>query len=217
MYASTPVYFNYNINNITFQQVVKLMKAEDGRLIPVPENPKKISDKSNKLTAEQNANSGLESGENHQPNIGEDVNVDFLNADTELQSLPASHGTAGSLNIELAFVHLLPIADRSPQVVSLVNVHSGGIVSAQVTSAEALVMSNLVNQSEVHCNEMLNFSEFQDELLDAEGCEEGNYSELSLNNTEETPVLLDSDSNKTDTLPTLENYLTQPFPTFLNL
>lgn len=197
------------------------MKTEDGHLIPVPEKPRKVKCKAPSNIIETDLIS--EASENSQF-LDTNAVTDSLNSDFQLQTICDSNDHNDSIDSPLELNNLLGSAELMPHVLSLVNVNSGQIVTVELTNPEVDTMNDMVDQFETNSNEILNLSdyndlEFQGGILnmDENYDEQTHYSELELGSAEETSSLLDSSTSKMDALPAIENYLTQPFPSFLNL
>lgn len=200
------------------------MKTDDGRLVPIPEEPKKPKVKSVKVKKDS------------QPVNYENSSSSVMNClvvSKDMIELPAelSHVTpmstisnSESTNVSLGLSNAMSEVDSVPQVLSLVDVNSGQVVTVEVTNPDTLPLNDIVDQFEANCNEILGLSgypdlEFQNGILNAEQnyYDQVTYAELPLENVGESPLLLDPNSSKMDSLPAIENYLTQPFSPFLNL
>lgn len=189
------------------------MKADNGDLIPVPDQIKKsLCNKTNiqaqaefkmhnkpKLDSSLNQNSiESQSGSNH-----------FSNAQNDEEKQEDDDNNNNNLAIEVP--NQLLQVDTSP-IVSLVDVHSGQVVTV-VSNQESLPINDIVNQFEESCNEILDL-EFQNEILSREQnyYDHACYSELQIEDVDEN--LLNSNNTKD---PIIDSYLTQNFPSFLNL
>ena len=189
------------------------MKTEDGDLIPVPEQFKKTRPRQN-LEPQKESNLEAHATLNH------DSLDDQVSTQTQCSSNSVSFIESPRVSIEMPN-NLLQIEAES-QVVSLVDINSGQVVTVEVTNQDSLPIDDIVSQFEESCNEMLELPgyqdlEFKNEILnrDQSYYDHANYSELELK--EESSLLLDTSSSKVDSLPIIENYLTQPFSSFLNL
>ncbi|CAK9833283.1 Zinc finger protein 723 [Anthophora retusa] len=203
------------------KKVVKLMKTEDGHLVPIPEKPKKLKPK--KLKMKGVSNTIMTSGDKTSLFQNMDIINKHFDSSLEIQALPSSANLCENLTLSLELTNLLPNADSTPQVLSLVDINAEQIVTVEVTSPKILTMNDLIDQFEANCNEILNLTnyqdfEFQNSILsmDQNLYDHTNYSELSLSTVEGTSLFVDSNINRVDTL-SIENYLNQPFPPFLNL
>ncbi|XP_076171358.1 uncharacterized protein LOC143148673 [Ptiloglossa arizonensis] len=202
------------------KKVVKLMKTEDGHLVPIPEKPKKLKPK--KLKIKRGSNTVVTSNERINTSENTDIINEHFDSSLELQPL-SNTDLCENPTLSLELTNLLPITDSTPQVLSLVDIKAEQIVTVEVTSPKTLTMNDLIDQFETNCTEILNLSsyqdlEFQHGILntDQNFYDHSNYSELSLGAVEGTSFFVDSNINKVDTLP-MDNYLNQPFPLFLNL
>ncbi|XP_012284014.1 zinc finger protein 284 isoform X2 [Orussus abietinus] len=201
------------------KKMVKLMKTEGGHLVPIPEKPKKPRPKRPK--AKKNPPTTVSSKE--EPN-GPSEAQNFVTStgersDSTTESTVLVEGPGGSLESPGS----LPTGESTPRVVSLVGVSSGQVVTVELTSPTSMPINDFMDQFEGNCSEMLELAgyhdlEFQQEILstDQSYYDHDGYSELPLESGE-TSLLLDSNGVKMDTLPAIENYLTQPFSPFLNL
>ncbi|XP_043261861.1 zinc finger protein 92-like [Colletes gigas] len=201
------------------KKVVKLMKTEDGHLVPIPEKPKKLKPK--KLKIKGGSNVVITSNEKAIFSESTDIIDEEFNSNLELQSLSNSEELCE--NPTLSLEPNLLATDSASQVLSLVDINTEQIVTVEVTSPKTLTMNDLIDQFETNCTEILNLSnyhdlEFQHGILntDQHFYDHSSYSELSLGTVEGTSFFVDSNINKVDNLP-MENYLNQPFPLFLNL
>ncbi|KAG7211992.1 hypothetical protein KM043_011188 [Ampulex compressa] len=111
------------------KKVVKLMKTEDGHLVPVPEKPKKLRSKDVKMKETD-----------LRPKLGTKVQsstmntaIDMLNSDLEFQS---AFNPSETQNLSAGLTNLLPSPDMIPQVLSLVDVSSGQVVTVEVATPE---------------------------------------------------------------------------------
>ena len=177
------------------KKVVKLMKTEDGHLVPIPEKPRNL--KPRKLKIRGGSNAVLTSNEKALCFESTDIASEDFNSSLELQSLP------------------------NPD--DLLDINAEQIVTVEVSGPKTLTMNNLIDQFDTNSNEILNLTsyqdlEFQHGILNSDQnfYDHTNYSELSLGAAEGTSLFVDSNINKVDSLP-IENYLNQPFPLFLNL
>ncbi|XP_012269547.2 zinc finger protein 93-like [Athalia rosae] len=206
------------------KKVVKLMKTEDGRLVPIPEEPKKPKVKKVRVKKEAHSIGHKDSGSSVMSgNVISKDNVALplgLSPVTPMSTITNSESTETSLGLS----NPMPEVDSVPQVLSLVDVNSGQVVTVEVTNPDTLPLTDLVDQFEANCNEILGLTgypelEFQNSILSTEQSyyNQVNYVELPLEGVEESSLLLDPNSSKMDSLPAIENYLTQPFSPFLNL
>lgn len=206
------------------KRVVKLMKTDDGRLVPIPEEPKKP--KAKRVRAKKE--SLPLNYENSHTSVMNClvISKDLIELPTELSNVtPMSTITSSESNdASLGLSNAMTDVDSVPQVLSLVDVNSGQVVTVEVTNPDTLPLTDLVDQFEANCNEILGLSgypdlEFQSGILNTEQSyyDQVNYGELPLENVGESSLLLDPNSSKMDSLPAIENYLTQPFSPFLNL
>ncbi|CAD1468827.1 unnamed protein product, partial [Heterotrigona itama] len=201
------------------KKVVKLMKTEDGHLVPIPEKPKPLKPK--KLKINTGPNILLSSDEKISSSQDMDINNKHSDSYLETQILPISNDLCENSSLPLESTNLFSNPDFTSQVLSLVDINSEQIVTVEVTSPKTLIMNDLIDQFEISCNEILNLTNYQDMELqhgilntDQNLYDHTNYSELSLGTVEETSFV-DSNINKVDILP-IENYLNQSFSSFLN-
>ncbi|XP_046621258.1 zinc finger protein 93-like isoform X1 [Neodiprion virginianus] len=206
------------------KRVVKLMKTEDGRLVPIPEEPKKPKTKRVKSKKDSQLISYDESSASVTNRLL--ISKDMAELSTELSHVtPMSTITSSeSTDMSLGLSNTISEVDSVPQILSLVDVNSGQVVTVEVTNPDTLPLTDLVDQFEANCNEILGLSsypdlEFQNGILNTEQnyYDQVSYAELPLENVGESSLLLDPNSSKMDSLPAIENYLTQPFSPFLNL
>lgn len=200
------------------------MKTEDGRLVPIPEEPKKPKVKRVRTKKESQTVRYDDSGSNVMNCLV--ISKDMIELPSELSNVtPMSTITSSESNdASLGLSSVISEVDSVPQILSLVNVNSGQVVTVEVTNPDTLPLTDLVDQFEANCNEILGLSgypelEFQTGILNTEQnyYDQVNYAELPLDNVVESSLLLDPNSTKMDSLPAIENYLTQPFSPFLNL
>ncbi|XP_050585089.1 zinc finger protein 90-like [Bombus affinis] len=200
------------------KKVVKLMKTEDGHLVPVPEKPKKLKPK--KLKMKAGSNKILSSDDKSVTFQNMDINNKYSDSYLEAHTLLNSNDLCENSALPLELTNVLSNTDFAPQVLSLVDINAEQIVTVEVTTPKTLIMNDLVDQLEINCNEILNLTNYQDLELGVSNTDQNlydhiNYSELSLETAEGTSFFVDSNINKLDTLP-IENYLNQSFPSFLN-
>lgn len=200
------------------------MKTEDGHLVPVPEKPNKLN--CNKVKSEKEYESTVKNRKKDCSitNIDEQViNVDSL----KVQSLSNSeeNSKCSSLSLELTN---LSVIDSIPQVLSLVDINTGQVLTVEVANPEALPTDELTDQFETNCNEILNLPDYQDiefhnSLLNADQTYCTNISEDNINYSEVSEVLLENIEgsfsliNSNGKMETIENYLTNDFSPFLNI
>ncbi|KAK9296926.1 hypothetical protein QLX08_009188 [Tetragonisca angustula] len=200
------------------KKVVKLMKTEDGHLVPIPEKPKPLKPKKLKIKTGPNV---LLSSDEKIPS-SQDMDINNKHSDSYLGTqILLSNDLCENSSLPLESTNLFSNPDFTSQVLSLVDINSEQIVTVEVTSPKTLIMNDLIDQFETNCNEILNLTNYQDLELqhgilntDQNLYDHTNYSELSLGTVEETSFV-DSNINKIDTLP-IENYLNQSFSSFLN-
>ncbi|XP_078049031.1 uncharacterized protein LOC144476200 [Augochlora pura] len=209
----------HRIVSVKKKKVVKLMKTEDGHLVPVPEIPKKLKPKKLKVTENFDITTSDKIFSTTRTNI---IN-EHIDSRFELQTVPDSHDLCENPILSLELSNLLTTTDSVPQVLSLVDINAGQIVTVEVTSPKTSTMSDLIDQFETNSNEILNLNNYQDlefhhEILNTDQpfFENSNYSELLFGTVEGTSLFVDSNINKVDTTP-IDNYLNQSFPSFLNL
>lgn len=193
------------------------MKTEDGHLVPVPEKPKR-SECSKTKTEEKRESATREKKRDHSlTNMSEQV----ASVDLQLQSQPLSSSEENSEcpSMSLEFTNL-SVIDSIPQVLSLVDINTGQVLTVEVTNPELLSTNELADQFGANCNEMLNLSdyqdmEFQNSLLNTDQTYYDNtdYPEVALENIEDPSSLMNNNSK----IETIESYLTHGFPPFLNL
>lgn len=196
------------------KQVVKLMKTEDGNLVPVPEKPKQ-SELNHKMKVDEKRESAIKKREKNHLFTNTDEQV--ISVDLQLQNPPLSNSECPSLSSEFAN---LPVIDSVPQVLSLVDINTGQVLTVEVTNPESLSVNELTDQLGVNGNEMLNLDykdiEFHSNFLNAGQTyyDSTNYSEeVSLENIEDSSSLMSNNIK----IETIENYLTREFSSFFNL
>ncbi|XP_015600841.1 zinc finger protein 184 isoform X1 [Cephus cinctus] len=204
------------------KKVVKLMKTEDGQLVPIIEKPKQPKVKNMKMKKEVQVNTNPHTTVSvDKSSIASEIDVKSSSVELQHTHSFSSTGTlTESAGISVQMSNLLPVVDMMPQFLSLVDINSGQVVTVEVANPDTLPLNDLVDQFETNCNEMLGLSGYQDlgfQNADQSYYDHSSYSELPLENVSESPLLLDPNGSKMDSLPTIENYLTQPFPPFLNL
>ncbi|XP_015437907.1 PREDICTED: endothelial zinc finger protein induced by tumor necrosis factor alpha [Dufourea novaeangliae] len=202
------------------KKVLKLMKTEDGHLVPVPETPRKLKLKKFKIkggTDEVLASNEKILFSDNTNNAHERTNSKF-----ESQSLTNSNNFYENPTLSLELINFLPTADSVSQILSLVDTSAEQIVTVEVTNPKTLT-NDLIEQFETNPNEILNLNsyqdlEFQHSILnmDQHFYEHSNCSEFSVGTVEGVSLFVDSNINKVDTIP-IDNYLNQPFPSFFNL
>lgn len=202
------------------QQVVKLMKTEDGHLVPIPEKPKKLAIK--KIKDKERSNT-LITDIKSSTFQNTDIHNKNFNTSLEVQTLSNSNDLCENPTSSLELSNLLSNTDCVPQVLSLVDINTEQIAAVEITSPKTLIINDLIDQLETNCNEILSLTNYQDlEFQSGILCtdqslyDHTNYSELSLETVEGASPFVDSNINKVDTLP-MENYFNQPFSSFLNL
>ncbi|XP_076763849.1 uncharacterized protein LOC143431179 [Xylocopa sonorina] len=202
------------------KKVVKLMKTEDGHLVPIPEKPRKL--KPIKLKTKAKANTILTKDDKSSSFQNTNIVDKNFNSNLEAQTLPDSDDLCENSILSLELTNLLSNTDSISQVLSLVDINAEQIVTVEVSNPKTLTMNGLIDQFETNCNEILNLtnyqdSEYQHEMLNVEQnlYDHTNYSELSLGTVEGASLFVDSNINKMDTSP-IESYLNQSFPSFLN-
>ncbi|XP_014470015.1 PREDICTED: zinc finger protein 595-like [Dinoponera quadriceps] len=200
------------------KKVMKLMKTEDGNLVPVPENPKRS--KSNKIKTKKERKSVEKKKEEDHSIMN--PNEQIASVDLQLQSQPSStnseeNSECPNLSLELTN---LSVIDSIPQVLSLVDITTGQMLTVQVTNPELLPSNELADQFETNCNEILNLPdyqdiEFQNSLLNADQTcyDSASYSEVSLENIEDSVPLMNNNCK----IEEIERYLIREFSPFYNL
>ncbi|XP_071555513.1 uncharacterized protein [Temnothorax nylanderi] len=198
------------------KKVVKLMKTKDGHLVPVPDKPNRSE--TNKIKT----GNGCESISKNKERDCSVTNVKKQAVDSQLQVQPLlnpeENPECPNLSLELTNSS---IVDSIPQVLSLVDVNTGQVLTVEITNnLELLPTNELVDQFEANCNEILNLPDYQDiefqsSLLNTDQmyCDNTSYSEISLENIEGSFPLVNNNSK----METIENYLTHEFPAFLNI
>ncbi|XP_029172558.1 zinc finger protein 724-like [Nylanderia fulva] len=204
------------------KKVVKLMKTKDGHLVPVPEKPNKLD--CNKMKIEKECEAIVKTKETDSSITNTDKQV--INVDSQLQIQPPLNSKGNSECSSLSLEHTnLSVIDSIPQILSLVDVNTGQVLTVEVANPEFLPTDELADQFETNCSEILNLPDYQDiefhnNLLNANQTyctniseDNTNYSEVSLENIEGSFSLINS-NNKMETI---ESYLTNEFPPFLNI
>lgn len=197
---------------------MKLMKTEDGNLVPVPEKPKRS--KSSKIKTKKERKSVLKKKEKDHSVM----NPNDQTASVDLQPQSQSSSISSQENLECPNLSLeltnLPVIDSIPQVLSLVDINTGQMLTVQVTNPELLSNNELVDQFETNCNEILNMPDYQDiefqsSILNADqACYDStNYSEVSLENIEDSVTLMNNNCK----IEEIEKYLIREFSSFYNL
>lgn len=194
------------------------MKTEDGNLVPVPEKPKRS--KSSKIKTKKERKSAIKKKETDHSIMG--ANEEIASVDLQAQSQPSlmnseENSECPNLSLELTD---LPVIDSIPQVLSLVDINTGQMLTVQVTNPELLSNNELTDQFETNCNDMLNLPDYQDiefqsSLLNADqACYDGtNYSEVSLENIEDSVPLMNNNCK----IEEIESYLIREFSPFYNI
>lgn len=203
-------------------QVVKLMKTEDGHLVPVPEKPNKLD--CNKVKSEKECESTVKSRKKDCSITNIDAQV---NSPQKVQPLSNSeeNSECSSLSLELTN---LSVIDSIPQVLSLVDINTGQVLTVEVANPEVLPTDELIDQFGTNCSEILNLPDYQDiefhnSLLNVDQTYCTNISEDNTNYSEVSEVLLENIEgsfsliNSNGKMETIENYLTNEFSPFLNI
>lgn len=193
------------------------MKTKDGHLVPVP-------DKSNKLeTNEAKIEKGRDSIAKNKERDCSVTNVQKqivnINSHLQIQPLlnPKENSECPNLSLELTN---LSITNSIPQVLSLVDVNTGQVLTVEITNNSELLPTNeLIDQFGTNCNEILNLPDYQDiefqsSFLNTDQMYYDNtsYSEILLENIEGSFPLVNN--NKIETM---ESYLTHEFLPFFNI
>ncbi|OAD61953.1 hypothetical protein WN48_05520 [Eufriesea mexicana] len=142
------------------KKVVKLMKTEDGHLVPIPEKPKSL--KSKKLKIKTGCNTILTSDDTTPAFQNPDIINKQFEPNLEAQILSNSNDLYENSTLSLELTNLLSSTDSIPQVLSLVDINAEQIVAVEVTSPKTLIMNDLIDQFETNCNEILNLTNYQD-------------------------------------------------------
>ncbi|XP_020300733.1 zinc finger protein 91-like isoform X2 [Pseudomyrmex gracilis] len=181
-----------NCHRITLQKkkkVMKLMKTEDGHLIPVPEQPKELSSLKVKLKKKRILVAKDEEKEFITVNANKQVVNTYLQL--QVQSLSNCKELSQYSNSSLDPTNLSVITSN-PQVLSSVDTNTGQLLTIEVTNPNLLSTTEQTDQLGTNCNEMLNLSdcqsvEFQDTSLNADQTYSNstNHSEVSLENIED--------------------------------
>ena len=195
------------------------MKTEDGKLIPVPE-------KFEKVRVQQDFETQFKTEKKSDSETGCSSNRNLLDNQVCIQKQTSSnsHSPVESTNVSTEISNNLLQTDTASQVVSLVDINLGEVVTVEVTNQDSLPIDDIVSQFEESCNEILDLPsyhdlEFHHEILNRDGSyyDSVSYSEMHLEDVDESSLLLASSDAKIDSLPIIDNYLTQTFPCFLNL
>lgn len=198
------------------------MKTEDGHLVPVPEKRNKLD--CNKVKTEKECESIVK---NKKKNCSmTNINEQVINVDSLLKIQPLSNSEenseCSSLSAELTN---LSVIDSIPQVLSLVDVNTGQVLTVEVANPEFLSTNELVDQLGTNCSEILNLPDYQDiefhnSLLNTDQTyctniseDNTNYSEMSLENIGDSFSLM----NNNGKMETIESYLVNEFSPFLNI
>lgn len=197
---------------------MKLMKTEDGNLVPVPEKPKRS--KSSKIKTKKERKSAVKKKE--KDHSVTNPNEEIASVELQPQNQPSStnseeNSECPNLSLELSN---LPVIDSMPQVLSLVDVNTGQMLTVQLNNPELPSGNELVDQFETNCGEMLNLPdyqdiEFQNSLLSADqACYDStSYSEVPLENMEDSVPLMNNNCK----IEEIERYLIREFSSFYNL
>lgn len=202
------------------KRVVKLMKTEDGHLVPMPE---KLNKDCNKMKTEKECESIAEDKKRDRSITNTDEQVVNVESPLKIQPLSNSeeNSECSSLSAELTN---LSVIDSIPQVLSLVDVNTGQVLTVEVANPEFLSTNELIDQFGTNCGEILNLPDYQDiefhNLLNTDQTystniseENTNYSEISLENIEGSFSLINSNAK----METTESYLINEFSPFLNI
>lgn len=191
------------------------MKTEDGYLVPVLEKPKKVEH--SKVKSDEKRESVIKNKEQNYSVINIDEQV--VNVDSQLQIQPLSNSEENSKCSNMLELTNLSVVDSAPQVLSLVDVNTGQVITVEITNSELLSTNELADQFGTNSNEILNLPdyqdiEFQNSLLNTDQTyyDNTNYSEVSLENIEGSFSLMNNNSKME-----IENYLTHEFSPFLNI
>lgn len=191
------------------------MKTKDGLLVPVP-------DKLNRSEANKiKTGKGRESISKNKETDCSVTNVkkQAVNVNSQVQLLnPEENSKCPNLSSELTNSS---VVESIPQVLSLVDVNTGQVLTVEITNnLELLPTNELVDQFGSNCNEILNLPDYQDiefqsNFLNTDQMyyDNTNYSEISLENIEGSFPLVNNNSK----METIESYLTHEFPSFLNI
>ncbi|KAM0725991.1 Zinc finger protein 676 [Formica fusca] len=207
------------------KKVVKLMKTEDGHLVPVPEKPNKLD--CNKVKSEKECESTVKSRKKDCSITNIDAQVINVDSPQKVQPLSNSeeNSECSSLSLELTN---LSVIDSIPQVLSLVDINTGQVLTVEVANPEVLPTDELIDQFGTNCSEILNLPDYQDiefhnSLLNVDQTYCTNISEDNTNYSEVSEVLLENIEgsfsliNSNGKMETIENYLTNEFSPFLNI
>lgn len=194
---------------------MKLMKTEDGHLIPVPEQPKELSSVKVKLEKKRILVAKDEEKEFITVNANKQVVNTYLQL--QVQSLSNCKELSQYSNSLLEPTNLSVITSK-PQVLSLVGINTGQLLTIEVTNPSLLSTTDeQTDQLEANCSEMLNLSdcqniEFQNTSLNANQTYSNstNHSEVSLENIEDLFTLI---NHKLET----EDYSKHGLLSFLNI
>ncbi|KAL6261496.1 hypothetical protein P5V15_006585 [Pogonomyrmex californicus] len=197
------------------KRIVKLMRTEDGHLVPVPDKSNKLEINKGKI---RKGRESIEKKKRDCPVIN--IKKQTVNIDSQLQIQPLSNPEENLECLSLELMNLSCI-NFVPQILSLVNVNTGQIITVEVANNPELLSTNeIIDQFGTNCNEILNLSDYQDiefqsNFLNTDQTyyDNVNYSETSLENIEGSFSLV----NNNNKMETIENYLTQEFPQFLNI
>lgn len=191
------------------------MKTKDGHLVPVP-------DKSNRSeTDKMKIRKGRELiSKNKERDSVTNIKKQAVNVNSQLQIQPLLNSKENpvfpSLSLELKNSSTV---DSIPQILSLVDVNTGQVLTVEITNNLDLLPTNEFVDQLGNSNEVLNLSDYQDiefqsSLLNTDQTcyDNTNYSEISLENIE-GPFPLVNNSK----METIESYLTHEFLPFFNI
>lgn len=199
------------------KKVVKLMKTKDGNLVPVPDKPNRLETNRSKIGRRRESITKNKERDYSITNVEKQT----VNVNSQLQTQPLLNPeeTSECPNLSLELTNL-SVVDSIPQVLSLVDVNTGQVLTVEITNNSELLPASELDQFGTNCNEILNLPDYQDiefqsSLLNTDQMYYDNtsYSEISLENIESSFPLV-SNNNKMETI---ESYLTHEFPAFLNI
>lgn len=191
------------------------MKTKDGHLVPVPDKPNRSE--TNKIKIRKGRESISKNKERDCSVINIKKQTVNVNSQLQIQPLlnPKENLISASLSLELTNSSTV---DSIPQVLSLVDVNTGQVLTVEITNNLDLLPTNEFVDQLGNCNEILNLPdyqdiEFQNSLLNTDQTYYDNtsYSEISLENIEGS---FPPANNKMETI---ESYLTHEFLPFLNI
>lgn len=191
------------------------MKTKDGLLVPVPDKLSRLE--ANKIKTGKGRE--LISKNKERDCSVTNVKKQAVNVNSQVQLLNPDENSEKCPN--LSELTNSPVVESIPQVLSLVDVNTGQVLTVEITNnLELLPTNELVDQFGSNCNEILNLPDYQDiefqsNLLNTDQMYYDNtsYSEISLENIEGSFPLANNNSK----MQTIENYLTHEFPSFLNI